>query len=192
MLQLPEDNVIDTSTLNVLLSEVGSYSIDDYPIQSQAEPSYYPIFVIFAYLVIIDFVLCSNTNFSLKLYSSYFMSMFLVTFSFFKVLDIKGFADSYAKYDLLASRIRLYGLSYPIIEFLLGVLYIRYSNNFYLNLVTLVIFTISLLGVVNSRLKGEDINCACVGTFLNVPLGMIAIIENSLMVLMSLMLLFVW
>jgi inner membrane protein involved in colicin E2 resistance len=35
----------------------------------------------------------------------YFMSGFFLVFSFFKLLNLKGFAESYVMYDVLAKRI---------------------------------------------------------------------------------------
>ena len=39
-----------------------------------------------------------------------FMGLFFIVFSFFKMLDLKGFSQSFKMYDPLAKRIPVYGL----------------------------------------------------------------------------------
>ncbi len=43
-----------------------------------------------------------------------FMGAFFLAFAFFKLLDLRGFADSYRMYDIVAQRLPIYGLVYPI------------------------------------------------------------------------------
>ena len=57
---------------------------------------------------------------------NYFMAGFFITFSFFKFLDLRAFADSYSMYDLLAKRVRTYGFVYPFIELALGIAYMTH------------------------------------------------------------------
>jgi hypothetical protein len=44
---------------------------------------------------------------------------------------------------------------------------------------------ISSIGVIKAKLSKQQFYCACVGTFLKVPLGNIAIIEDLLMMMMA-------
>jgi hypothetical protein len=44
-----------------------------------------------------------------------FMAGFFLTFSFFKLLNLKGFAESYAMYDVIAKRIPVWGYIYAFI-----------------------------------------------------------------------------
>ena len=57
---------------------------------------------------------------------NYFMAGFFITFSFFKFLDLRAFADSYSMYDLLAKRVRTYGFVYPFIELAMGIAYLTH------------------------------------------------------------------
>ena len=45
---------------------------------------------------------------------------------------------------------------------------------------------VSSIGVIKAKLSKQQFECACVGTFLKVPLGSVAIIEDLLMTIMSL------
>ncbi|CAM6000172.1 unnamed protein product [Sphagnum balticum] len=55
----------------------------------------------------------------------HFMAGFFLVFSFFKLLNLKTFADGYAKYDLLAMRWKPYGFIYPFCELALGRFFAR-------------------------------------------------------------------
>ena len=50
----------------------------------------------------------------------------LVIFSLFKLFDISAFAADFAKYDLLAMRVRTYGRAYPFIELGLGIAFLSF------------------------------------------------------------------
>lgn len=115
-----------------------------------------------------------------------FMAGFFLIFSFFKMLDLKGFANSYRNYDILAKKLQTYGYIYPFLEIIFAIGYIIDGHNLILNIVVFVVMLVSSIGVIKSKLDKSDFQCACVGTFLKVPLGNIAIIEDILMVIMSL------
>lgn len=118
-----------------------------------------------------------------------FMGLFLVIFSMFKLFDVRGFADGFAKYDLIAGRWRAYGLFYPLIELGLGLGYLSkyYPKTVYLT--TLVVMLVSSIGVLRSILKGSKLRCACMGTVLKVPLSTVTLVEDVGMGLMALLML---
>jgi hypothetical protein len=119
----------------------------------------------------------------------YFMAGFFLVFSGLKLLNVRGFAKGYAKYDLLAARVSAYGLLYPFLELLLGLLYITNSYSFETNLFTVILMTFSGIGVVNKLLKREQFQCACLGTMINVPLTKITVVEDFGMAAMALLML---
>lgn len=71
-----------------------------------------PLFLIFGYLLggsaLIQLQRGTWDEFMLD-----FMGLFYLVFAFFKMLDLKGFPDSFAMYDPLAKRIKVYGKIYP-------------------------------------------------------------------------------
>lgn len=114
-----------------------------------------------------------------------FMAGFFLVFSGFKLLDIKGFAEGYSQYDLLAKHWHSYGLLYPFIELGLGLSYLLWPMNENLHIATLVLMTFGGIGVTIKVVKKEKFQCACLGTFIDVPLTYITIVEDFGMALMA-------
>jgi hypothetical protein len=113
-----------------------------------------------------------------------------LVFSFFKLLNLRGFADSYAMYDLVAARWRAWGLIYPFVELALGILYLTNSFPVYTNWITIVVLGVSSLGVIKSNLDKRNIKCACLGDVFNLPMSTITIVEDVAMVAMAVLMLF--
>ena len=119
----------------------------------------------------------------------YFMAGFFIVFSFFKFLNLTGFSESYAMYDVLAKRVKVYGLVYPFIELALGVAYLTDFEPMVTYIATICIMGFSSIGVIQSVLDKKKIRCACLGAVFNLPMSMVTIIENLTMVLMALIML---
>lgn len=152
--------------------------------------TYQPILLIAAYLLVVALIGGSAPHgFSALTAMRLFMSGFFLVFSFFKLLDLPAFADSYAMYDLVAKRFRSWGYIYAFIELTLGVLYALNSLWLITNLVTLVVMSVSLIGVVQSVMNKRQIRCACLGAVFNLPMSTVTIIEDGLMIMMSLVML---
>ena len=116
---------------------------------------------------------------------NYFMAGFFLVFSFFKMLDVKGFASSYAMYDLLAIKVPIYGYIYPFIELGLGLAYLTGFNPFFTNVATIAVMGFSSIGVIKSVLNKQKLRCACLGAVFNLPMSTVTIIEDLLMVAMA-------
>ena len=114
-----------------------------------------------------------------------FMAGFFLSFSFFKMLDLKGFADSYTMYDIVAKKIKAWGFIYPFIELALGFAYATGFQPFVTNIVTVIVMTVSMIGVLQSVLNKRKIRCACLGAVFNLPMSTVTIIEDALMIAMS-------
>ncbi len=158
-------------------------------IAETAEPSvttYKPLLIILAYLLgVTVLVEIRGGAFDAMRAMNTFMAGFFLTFSFFKLLDIPGFASSYRMYDIVAKRIPVYGRIYPFIELALGVAYLTAWNPVITNAVTLVVMGISLVGVVQSVLNKTKIRCACLGSVFNLPMTTVTIVEDGLMIVMA-------
>lgn len=114
-----------------------------------------------------------------------FMGGFLVVFSMLKLFDLPGFADGFQMYDLLAKPFRPYALLYPFLELSLGLAYLSRCAPDLVYIATIVLLSFGAIGVFRSLSKGMDIQCACMGTVLNVPLSTVAVVEDLGMVLMA-------
>ena len=181
---------VTLSELNALLNKTGDYRVSERVINKEevSAGSYKPIYIIFGYLILVS-ILVNIKHASIQLLMADFMAGFFLVFSFFKMLDISGFAIGFSNYDLIARKFYSYGYIYPFIELAFGVFYLVSPESIYLNFIVFLVMLISTLGVVASKLSKQQFQCACVGTFLKVPLGSIAIIEDLLMVVMSLFML---
>ena len=114
-----------------------------------------------------------------------FMGLFFVVFSFFKYLDLRGFQSSFRRYDPLAKAIPFYARLYPFLELSLGVLFlIRLELQLALWL-TVAILGITTIGVVKVLLSKKEIECACLGSVLKLPMTEATLIENALMIAMA-------
>ena len=119
-----------------------------------------------------------------------FMGLFYIVFSFFKMLDLKGFPESFKMYDPLAKRLPFYGWIYPFIETALGLMFLmRYEVDLAL-VVTLVVLGITTLGVTKTLMDKKSIRCACLGTALKLPMTEATFIENTIMIAMAALMLF--
>lgn len=144
----------------------------------------YPLFLIFGY-ILVSSILMNINPWETNAFMLDFMGLFYIVFSFFKILDVKGFAMSFQMYDPLAKVIPKYGFVYPFIELALGLLFLfEYKIRFAL-FATLVILGITTVGVTKSLLDKKNIKCACLGSVLNLPMTKATFIENSIMILMA-------
>ncbi len=116
---------------------------------------------------------------------SHFMGGFFLAFSFFKLLDLSGFASAFAMYDVVARRLPLYAWLYPFIEIGLGVAYLARRTPPAVHLATLVIMLVGCVGVVAVLRRGATIRCACLGTVFNLPMSVVTVVENGLMAIMA-------
>lgn len=186
---------ISLSTLQNVLNKAGNYIItkDNSVMHDTAAEettswfnTYKPVLVIGAYIIVITLLLQAGTGeFVWETWMHQFMAAFFLIFSFFKFLDIKGFAENYSSYDIIAKRWQGWGYVYAFIELALGIAYLLNFNPLVTNAVTFVVMSISITGVLQSVLNKRKIKCACLGAVFNLPMSTITIIEDALMIAMS-------
>lgn len=193
------------SQVEKLLAEAGEYritavlsnneqSVDDHSYQdtkaAQVAPvnweTYKPLVLIFVFVAgTAALASFEGQSFSWLTWMRYFMAGFFIVFSFFKFLDLKGFARSYAMYDLLGRQWKGYGYIYPFLELALGILYLTAVNLTATHLATIVIMGFSSVGVIRNMLSPNQVQCACLGTVFKLPLGRVTLVEDLLMVGMA-------
>lgn len=148
--------------------------------------TYRPIIMVFAYITgAALLVQLGNDRFHFMEWMRHFMAGFFLVFSFFKLLDLEGFADSYAMYDIVAKRFRPWGYLYAFIELGLGIAFLADFLPLAANVVTLVVMSVSIIGVLQSVLNKRAIRCACLGAVFELPMSTITIVEDALMIAMS-------
>ncbi len=148
----------------------------------------FPLILVFTYITIAAVALhiksWDASNFMLD-----FMGLFYIVFSFFKLLDLKGFTTSFRMYDPLARSLPVYAYVYPFIEVALGVFFLMRFQITIALVVTLIILGITTVGVTKALIQKREIQCACLGTALNLPMTTATFIENSIMIVMALIML---
>jgi len=114
-----------------------------------------------------------------------FMGLFLVIFAMLKLFNLSAFADGFQMYDLLAKPFRPYAFLYPFIELALGLGYLAGWRPALLYPVTVVVMVFGALGVMRSLMAGLDLQCACMGNILKVPLSTVSLSEDLGMAAMA-------
>lgn len=148
--------------------------------------TYKPILLIFGYVTAISLVVSWQANaINFMVFMRVFMAGFFLTFSFFKMLNLKAFAESYAMYDMVAKKFSAWGYIYAFIELGLGLSFALNLSPVIVNWVTLIVMTISILGVLESVLNKKKIQCACLGAVFNLPMSTVTIVEDAIMIAMS-------
>ncbi len=149
--------------------------------------TYRPLLLVFAYLVgLVALGELVAGNFDGMRAMGNFMGGFFIAFSFFKLLDLRGFVDSFQTYDVLARRVRAYGFLYPFLELGLGIAYLLKLAPLATNITTLLIMGIGIIGVTQALLNKRQIKCACLGTVFNLPMSRVTFVEDALMGAMAL------
>lgn len=147
---------------------------------------YKPVLLIFGYITGITLLIeWMQGEFSWMRWMNNFMAGFFLVFSFFKLINLKGFAESYSRYDIVAKKWNGWGYIYAYIELALGLAFLTGFNTILTNSVTFVTMTVSIIGVLQSVLNKQKIKCACLGDVFNLPMSTITIIEDALMIGMS-------
>ena len=148
--------------------------------------TYKPILLIFAYILGVTILVeVVNGTFIWTRWMEHFMAGFFLIFSFFKLLNLKGFAESYSMYDIVAKKWKAWGYVYAFTELILGIAFLTGFNPLIANGVTLVVMSVSIVGVLQSVLSKRKIKCACLGAVFNLPMSTITITEDALMIVMS-------
>jgi copper chaperone CopZ/uncharacterized membrane protein YphA (DoxX/SURF4 family) len=153
--------------------------------------TYKPILLIFGFITLVASIgQIHNVRFDVMEWMRIFMAGFFLVFSFFKLLDLKGFAESYAMYDIVAKRMSAWGYFYPFVELGLGIAFCANFQPQWSNIVALIVMSVSIIGVLQSVLNKKKIQCACLGAVFNLPMSTVTIIEDALMIFMSATMLF--
>jgi len=193
--KLKEGKVLVLSERNIIEQNIQDVIGDKYMIKYGSDiikleklKALKPLFLIFIYLIFGTYYLNMH-NLSLNKVMIDFMGLFFIVFSFFKFLDYSTFPKSFSKYDPIAVKSKLYARLYPFIELLLGLCFLFNFKIKIISFITLSILSITTIGITKSLVKKNQIECACLGTSMKLPMTEATLIENLIMILMSLNLL---
>lgn len=186
---------IPTHEIQAAVKKAGNYQIAEEDVSMHDHTgendvswvqAYKPLLLVAAYITAVTIAIeIGRGSFSAEALMMNFMAGFFLTFSFFKLLDLNGFANSYSTYDIVAKRWHPWGYIYPFVELGLGLAYLLRLAPAVTNLVTFIVMTVSIIGVLQSVLNKRKIQCACLGTVFKLPMSTVTIIEDGLMIVMS-------
>ncbi len=198
---LEKKNVEISSSRTISVYEVQK-SLSDLPKYSVSSPTaaatpteekkswfetYKPLLIVFAFIFLSSIAYQLSLGFfDSHLFMNHIMAGFFIGLSFFKLLDIKAFSESFSSYDPLAQRWLNYGYVYPFIELVLGLLFISGKFLVFANGLTALLLSITTIGVYKRLKSKSPFQCACLGTTFNLPLSNLTIIENIAMITMAL------
>ena len=143
-----------------------------------------PLLIILTYISVAS-ILMNYKNWNPSEAMLDFMGLFYIVFSFFKMLDLKGFPESFRMYDPLAKRLPIYGWIYPFIETGLGIMLLMRLEIKIALIITLFVLGTTTIGVTKTLLDKKSIRCACLGTALKLPMTEATFIENIIMIAMA-------
>lgn len=147
---------------------------------------YLPLIVVLAFIAVSSAAHVYMMGSTLTNWSMAVMGYFFLFFALFKLIDLQGFKEGFAHYDIIAQRVPFWGYLYPFIELSLGVLYLLDFQNPLLYLITLFVTLVNVVSISIKLAKKEVFMCACLGTVLKVPLTTVTLIEYGLMGAMAL------
>tara|TARA_Y100000768_G_scaffold24617_1_gene16609 strand:- start:179 stop:928 length:750 start_codon:yes stop_codon:yes gene_type:complete len=148
-----------------------------------------PLFLILFYISSAS-VLINYQNWNLKKFMLDFMGLFFICFSFFKMLDLEGFSKSFRVYDPLAKKASFYGILYPFVETILGVMFLMKIEVFSALILSIFVLGLTTIGVIKILISRQSIQCACLGSVLKLPMTEATLIENAIMIFMSIFMLY--
>jgi copper chaperone CopZ len=182
----------DFESLRRAVASRGAYTLsaDDGGAAEQPDEqpgeSLYPLLLIVGYIAGTTVLIALATdNWSGMDMMRHFMAGFFIVFSFFKLLDLPGFVNAYFSYDLIARAMPKWGWVYPFVELGLGVLYLLNAVPVATNIITLVLMLVGSVGVLKALVEKRKIQCACLGTALNLPMTKVTLVEDLTMAAMA-------
>jgi copper chaperone CopZ len=188
---------IGTTALQQAISKAGNFFIEETGNHKQememeagaeetGKTSYLPIILIFGYITGVSVLIqVIKGSFSWIQWMGHFMAGFFLVFSFFKLMNLRGFAEGYRTYDIVAKRFPVWGFIYPFAELGLALAFIIAPESLGTNLVTFIVMGVSCIGVIQSLIRKKPFVCACLGTVIKLPLSKVTLAEDLIMVAMS-------
>ena len=147
------------------LTEIKSDSSNKKSKLEELKPLFLILFYITSASILLNFKDWNRNDFMLN-----FMGLFFIIFSFFKMLDLKGFSESFKLYDPLAKKISFYGVLYPFIETAVGLMFLMKFEVFSALILSVLILGLTTIGVTKILISKKPIQCACLGTVLKLPM----------------------
>jgi len=113
------------------------------------------------------------------------MAGFFLLFGGLKLLTLRAFMNLFEAYDLLGSRSQVYAGFYPFLEVGLGVAHLVAWQPYATNVATLIVMLFGALGVALTLRHSTGLRCACLGSWVTIPLSWVTVAEYLAMAVMA-------
>lgn len=140
-----------------------------------------PLIIIFSVIVLFTILMTIFVKQELHFAMRIMMGSFFLVFGFFKIINLKAFADAYSTYDIVAMRSKFYAFLYPFLELIIAILYLANIGGIYRDIFTFILMIVSSIGVIRKLKKKEEIPCACLGMVFKLPMTWVTLAEDILM-----------
>jgi copper chaperone CopZ len=175
---------IPVAKVNEALTAIGKYRVVEPSAQVAAAGQVAAWFGTYRPLLLI-MGLIALASFAGQSWMMAFMAGFYIVFGAFKLLDVPAFANAYAQYDIIAKVFKPWGYVYPFVELALGFAFLFWFQMGAATWAALILSVIGAIGVIQSVLGKQTIQCACLGTVFQLPMSTVTIIENAGMAAMA-------
>lgn len=191
------DKKFSDTDVNQLISPLKKYSVTE---ASHSRPAtkeesislikYMPLILLFALSAGVPALNAVLGNTGFEKWMHQFMGATLIALAYFKLVDLPKFAEAFSTYDPLSMKVYNYGYVYPFFELITGIGFILSIAVKPLSIFTILFFLPTTIGVIQALRAKRKFQCACLGTAFNLPLTKVTIVENVLMMAMSVMIIF--
>jgi hypothetical protein len=120
-----------------------------------------------------------------------FMGVIFLLLAVLKLLDINGFAKIFVTYDLVAKKAPVYAYIYPFIELFIAICFLFHFIIIFAAIITIIVMTIGSISIYKNLLSKDKKACACLGSKVNIPLTRFTLVEDVVMGVMAVILLFI-
>lgn len=114
-----------------------------------------------------------------------FMGLWLTHLAVLKLFQPSEFVTAFKKYDKLAQSLPFYASIYPILEALAGLLLIANIYTIFIYFCLIAIFLQNAISVLLAMKNKKNLQCACMGTVLQIPLSTVTLAEDIAMITMG-------
>lgn len=132
------------------------------------------------------------SNYGLDNILNDFMAGFFMFFGAFQLNSLSSTSEALKKYDPLAQKFSWYVGLYPFVFFFFGLLLHFHSASLIVSLLTIPMLGIQTMGIIKALKSGANIECACAGTKFSLPLSYVTVVENLIMVTMSIAMIIIY
>ncbi len=148
------------------------------PVAAKTQSSYTPVIALFS--------AAGLMTLATSLGMTGFMGLSLGMLASLKLMDLNGFAKSFANYDLVTRRVKQYGKAYPFLELAIALGFLSGIAPLATGIGSLAVGLSGGASVVKAvYLDKKELTCACIGGNSKAPLGIVSFVENAMMAVMG-------